>query len=94
MNILLRINGCSSLEYIEDAISQQMSWLSSSSVALFCGLRYKGCDVNVSAVNGPCMVSCSLQFDLLYISVMVSVYCKKKGTLVRGKLYTYVWVEG
>lgn len=63
-------------------------------LAFFCDFRYKGCDVNVSVVNGPCMASCSLQFDLLYISVMVSFYCKKKGTLIRGKLYTYVWVEG
>lgn len=40
------------------------------------------------------MVPCSLHFVQLWISRMVSVYCKKQAHLMGCESYTYTWVLG
>lgn len=49
-----------------------------------------GCIVDVPIDIGHAMVSCSLDFDESYLSVMVCIYYKK-NLFMKIENYTYLW---
>lgn len=81
-------------EYTEDMTSQ-LSWFSDSDTLFdfsFLSLRCRGGVVDLSVCVEYVMVPCSLHFVQLWISRMVSVYCKKEAHLMGWESYTYTWV--